>query len=139
MDDKQIMDLLKAFGKEYKSAPLPIEIEFGSPGTCFDWCVMQVSKYPRYRYVEGFTTEPNSTTPVLHAWLTDGTHAFDPTWRPVDLDTFEDRRVALPCTYIGIEMDIEAVLRFMKATMHQGVLANRWRSPELADKAIGVK
>ena len=139
--DNGTLQIIAIKGKEYKPAPLAEDIEDGPTGLCFDWCALQAAKSRRfqngkYRYVEGMATDPDTGAWILHAWLTDGEHAFDPTWPVIDSKGQVVRNVAPPCRYIGIELDIRAVHKFMKKTGYQGVLANRWRWPDFARTVI---
>mgnify|MGYP001606830667 CR=1 FL=1 len=43
---------------------------------------------------------------------------------------------AVPTRYVGIEMNMRGVAKFLKEVGYKGVLANAWRNPELAEKAI---
>lgn len=127
---------IKSNGKIYEPAYLPEEIPRGMVGNCFDWCIIQALR-SNLIYVEGLASDPhNPNHYILHAWLTDpdGRYALDPTWGVRDDNTGEIH--PLPIKYIGIEFDSLAVARFMKATGYQGLIANRWRAPELFDKAV---
>lgn len=126
---RQILRIVITHGKDYESALLPDDIEPGPLGQCYDWCFFQAVKNRKYRYVEGLAIDPRNGEVILHAWLTDGIYAFDPTWHA--LDEF-DKKVPIPYDYLGIEMDILHVHAFMKSTGYQGVLGNRWRNPGLA-------
>lgn len=124
------LKLLERGSKVYIPAPLPVEIERGPVGKCFDWSALQAAKlHPKYKYVEGIAEIEGQWG--LHAWLSDGIQAFDPTWA-VYRDGVETRE-APPAKYIGIEMDIKKVAKFMTTTKYQGVLGNYWRNPTLAD------
>lgn len=131
--NKKIIEHIKEQGTVYTSAALPPDISFGAPGECFDTCVLEAckSKY-RYGYVEGIATDPTNSQWVLHAWLTDGRNAFDPTWSFYDNKIKKRVSEQLPCIYIGIEMPINKVVTFMETTTYQGVIANRHRAPEMA-------
>ena len=94
---------------------------------CFDWSALMAAKhYPKYQYVEGIALDPEThDARLLHAWLSDGKHAFDATWSARDNDGVYH---PVPSIYIGIAMPFLLVRDFMKATGYQGVLANRKRS-----------
>lgn len=132
--DLKAIEMALSMGKEYKSATLPADLSRGKAGNCYDHCIIAAafSNNPEYRYVEGVAMDPFSKTWILHAWLTDGIHAFDPTW----LALLNGKEAAVPTTYIGIEMNTKAVAAFIKKTKHKAVLANAWMDPELANKAI---
>ncbi len=87
--------------------------------------------------MEGFAYASSLKKFVLHAWLTDGEFAFDPTWKAFDKET--GKEVApTPVNYIGIEMDIKLVAEFMLETGYQGIFANGWRSDALAREILGL-
>lgn len=133
----KIEDLIERLGKSYEPALLPKDIRRGRLGNCFDECALaSMNSRGQYRYVEGVAIAAMDNKPVLHAWLTDGKKAFDPTWRATDKTT--DKDVAFPGVYFGIEMDIRLVMQFMLETGYQGVLANGHRSPQLIEKILGV-
>lgn len=124
-----IRGIVSKQGIQYKPALLPKDIERGQPGDCFDWCMMQVLNNRDYRYVEGVAQDPTDPSNwVYHAWLTDGVHAFDPTWQAVDNNGIEH---AVPTIHVGIEFDIKEVAEFVSVTEYKAVLANKWRAPEL--------
>lgn len=130
------------FGKHYTPALLPPDLRRGRVGWCFDDCIIQLTNEflaTKYRYVEGIAMdtlhyrETGEESWVLHAWLTDGKYAYDPTWQ-----AFDDDNIERPCptVYIGIEMDRTAVMRFMASTKYQGVISNGWRNKALARAAL---
>lgn len=132
--------LVRQYGKEYTSAVLPADIKRGPPTKCFDWCALQAALFSKnrkdgkYRYVEGFAADPETGHWILHAWLTDGEHAFDPTW--LAFYDSDNKEAPLPTYYYGIEIPITSVWRFMKKTGYQSLLGNRWRDPELVDTIL---
>lgn len=134
MTDRQIANFVLKYGKQYTPAVLPADIQRGEPGKCFDWCAATAAKSyrfqnGRYRYVEGIASIPGEPENFTnHAWLTDGIHAFDPTWMSTDKDDVEH---PVPSYYIGVEMDILDVGEFMVTTEYQGIMYNSWRSPEI--------
>ncbi len=127
-----IMSLLSKYGREYRRAVLPKDINRGPTGKCFDWCALQAAAHHKqggkYRYVEGIASDPERPGEwILHAWLTDGIHAFDPTWAAIHDVT--GKEVPIPARYIGIEMPILKVARFMNITGYQSAIGNHWRAP----------
>lgn len=141
-DHEEIVEFVLRIGKRYKPALLPPEISRGETGKCFDTSLIEALRSSgRYRYVEGVAMayagrdmlDKLKGTWVLHGWLTDGVHAFDPTWYALDPQKVE---VPFPGIYIGIEMDPMRAAAFVRETEYQGVLANAWRNPKLAEKAI---
>lgn len=131
--------IIEKYGRKYKPAVLPDDIERGVQGICFDWCALQAAKNRKYTYVEGIALDPDLARQgikrwILHAWLTDGKRAYDPTWNAIrDAD---GKEVPIPTIYIGIPMTIQSVHLFMSMTGYQGLLANRWRLPELVDDIL---
>lgn len=123
------------YGKTYEAAELPDDIERGPTGKCFDWCMVQViNSKGKYRYVEGFASAPQDGRLTLHAWLTDGEHAYDPTWGIENTETGHVHHMDL--RYVGVEMDIKDVMIFVQRTTYQGLLGNRWRWPEYVDDML---
>lgn len=129
--DRTTKIIVLQLGQEYEPAVLPSDIPRGQVGNCFDWCALQTAKlHPKYGYVEGIVSNPeNPKEWVLYGWMTDGVHAFDPTWNAIKDVT--GKEVPMPSVYIGIGFDIRAVRDFIKLTGYQGILANRKRAPEL--------
>jgi hypothetical protein len=126
-------ELITKLGKRYTPAMLPKDLKRFPTGMCFDACAIQAVHKRQYRYVEGMCKPFHEDRWFLHAWLTDGEFAFDPTWKCMDDNGIEH---PVPAEYIGIEMDTVAVARFMKETTYQGVIPNRWRNEELAAAAL---
>lgn len=143
MRDHPLTTSIQKVGKFYEPALLPEGIERGDVGKCFDTCMMAAIRNPHLRYVEGVAMTFAGKDMVakikgkwvLHAWLTDGEKAFDPTWYALDP---EGKERVMPTVYVGIEMDIRDVAAFVKATEYQGVIANRHRHPELSRKALKI-
>ncbi len=119
------------------SAHLPDDIKRGEIGDCFDHCVIQamVSK-GKYRYVEGVALIDGKW--IYHAWLTDekGFHAFDPTWRAQN-DAGEIKNIPLNSIhYLGVVMNLEKVVEFMRKTEYKAVLKNYYRAEDLAKECV---
>lgn len=119
-------------GKVYKPGIAPEPIQRGPIGTCFDTSIINAMRGP-YRYVEGLAKLSGGPW-ILHAWITDGVHAYDPTWL-ADKDGIDH---PVPAIYFGKEMDHRAVAEFMLSTKYCGVFANAWRDPRTA-QAIDQK
>jgi len=131
----ELEHFLLSSGRPYKPALLPDDIERGKLGRCSDNALMGAMRSGgRYTYVEGLAWGPKHGCWILHAWLTDGEHAFDPTWYAVDKQT--GREAAFPTVYIGIEMEARKVAEFVMETEYAGVMANAWRNPELARACV---
>jgi len=130
-------------GKKYIPAITPSELQRGRIGDCFDWTLVQaLMNYPKYKYVEGIAKRPTTNDFVLHAWLTDGVHAFDLTWGMYFGKSKEEaekagRVLPLPIDYIGIEMDAKDVAEFYRATQYKSVLHNGWRDEQRSEKLLG--
>lgn len=134
----ELLNRILQNGKSFEPALLPKEIERGELGKCFDVCMVAALKHPGMRYVEGVAMcyagkDRLRGTWILHAWLTDGVHAYDPTWKSFNP---EGKEVPMPAVYIGIEMDTMAAARFVRETEYAGVLANESRAPALAAVAL---
>lgn len=112
-------------GKVYKPG-LAKEIQRGDVGKCYDTCILNAMRGP-YRYVEGLAKLSGGPW-IMHSWLTDGVHAYDPTWS-ADKD---GDPVPVPAIYFGVEMDHKAVVEFMLSTKYCGVFANAWRDHSTA-------
>lgn len=119
-------------GKQYIPALLPADIPRGKMGHCFDNCAV-IAIEGKYKYVEGIAGSFKDGVQIMHAWLTDGVHAFDRTWKAYDLD---GKEIPFPGFYIGIEMDVHSVAEFMLKTKHAGVFPNAYMAPELAEKLL---
>ena len=81
-------------------------------------------------------TNPITHDWILHAWITDGINAYDPTWRALDS---AGKDVLLPVDYHGVIIDIIDVAQFIQTTEHKSVLANFHLSPTLAKKALRIE
>lgn len=127
-DRERFIRFVKQNGKAYEPADLPGTIKRSSIGDCFDCCVVNAMQ-TEYRYVEGIAIIDGQT--FHHAWLTDGIHAFDPTWYAY----YGGEKLRVPAEYIGIEMSIIAVAKFMSATKYKSIFSNGWRNPRLAEEA----
>jgi len=128
---QELQDYILKNGRDYTPAPLPPGMVRGKVGDCFDHCTI-LALGRKWRYVEGLALDPRDReTWILHAWLTDGEHAFDPTWMADVLG----KEIPVPTIYFGIEMDIEHVAEFMISTRYKSVLDNAWRDPIAARAA----
>lgn len=127
---------IQKFGKEYKPALLPSDLHRGRVGWCFDDSIIQLTDpelRKKYRYVEGMARATPNEPLTLHAWLTDGIYAYDPTWWAFDI---HKQPKEVPGYYCGIEMDAFDVMHFMHETEYQGVIGNGWRNRKLAAKCL---
>lgn len=133
--DDYIIKLTNDHGKEYLPAVLPKDLERGKLHHCFDNSFLQAIRHPKYRYVEGIAVvfDKDGTHVSVHAWLTDGTYAYDPTWVAYSRD---GREVTIPAVYRGIELDMEAVTKYVIATRRQGVIPNRTLKPRLFKQVL---
>jgi hypothetical protein len=130
--DDEIIRIVERYGREYEPAVLPKDIQRGEPGMCFDWCMVQTALHKeKYQYVEGLALDPDKLRRgerkwILHAWMTDGTHAFDPTWLCEHAETGEE--LPIVTAYAGIPMEIHQAAGFVSMYGYQGLLANRKRN-----------
>lgn len=124
-------------GKKYVPAQCPKDLIRGKIGNCFDHTLLMALDHPHYKYVEGIAKRPTTGDWVLHAWLTDGVHAFDTTWGML----FKDGTwLPIPTVeYIGIEIDARAMADFLLATQYKSVLHNGWRDEVRSEKLLGFK
>lgn len=135
MTEKEFSKIIlrvKKRGRNYTPAVLPANISRGEVGQCFDTCLLSALR-GEGRYVEGIARDPMKPNEwILHAWLTDGTNAFDPTWQ-----AFKDEKdIPIPTEYLGIEMDAEKVARFVQKTGYCCVIRNYWRLPKIAAEIL---
>lgn len=129
--NQELEHFLLSNGRPYKPALLPDDIERGRMGHCFDNALITAMRSGgRYTYVEGLAWNPRHGCWMLHAWLTDGEYAFDPTWYALDNRT--GKEAPFPTVYIGIEMEARKVADFVMETEYAGVVVNAWRNPTLA-------
>ncbi len=121
-------------GKQYHPALFPPGDEFrGKVGDCYD-SSMIVALRGKYRYVEGIARNPKDPEDwILHAWVTDGENAYDPTWSAAIFG----KVIPVPTVYIGIELPMETVAAFVIANGgYKGVLPNAFKWPHLAKEVI---
>jgi hypothetical protein len=140
MDHDEIVDFVRKHGRQYKSALCPKYIRRGPVGRCFDTSILaafDATKPDRkIWYVEGIAENPKDYDEwIYHAWVTDGVHAFDPTWRAY-ADHEETIELTFPIRYIGIQMEPTAVAAFMLATEHQAILKNGSLDIKLARNCV---
>ena len=132
MDEQKIAEYIFNNGKQYKPALCPPDVMRGGVGDCFDTCLAN-AVFQGFGYVEGLAKHPKKDEWILHAWLTDGEHAFDPTWRAF---TDDNEEKPVPTFYVGIELDVQKVVDFVHATGYKSVIANFERNAEVAQKAL---
>lgn len=131
---RQSVTIVVKNGKIYESAVLPKYIKRGDPGNCFDWCAALATKHKHLQYVEGYATDPSDRDRwVHHAWLTDGTHAFDPTWQVTDDEGVEH---PVPSHYFGVQFLTKDVALFITTTGYRSIFMQRWRAPELFNEIL---
>lgn len=130
--DKYIINLVEYNGKEYKPALLPDDIKRGQVGACFDFSLLQAfASRGKYQYVEGIAIYKGKTH--VHAWLSDGVHAFDPTWLCYDKDKIER---PLPVVYLGVALDVQTATSYFLVTERSGIIPNRALLPNLFEEVI---
>lgn len=128
----EIRSWIDELGKEYKPANLPDDIERGPAGYCFDACTMNLLISNKYQYVEGMAFSGEGW--YYHAWLTDGVHAYDPTWQIIGKGGME--HPLNPLRYIGFVIPTGFLMFFNFKTQQAGVLGNRARYPQAVDKML---
>lgn len=122
----QIKYLIRTYGEHFNPKLCPADIVRGRIGDCYDTCVLNTLRNEhKYRYVEGIAT-PADGKPRLHAWLTDGIHAFDPTWFSLDNKTGKE---VIPdekhrTQYVGVSFEPRDVWRFVQRTGNKGIFVN---------------
>lgn len=130
--DKKFAKFIFKNGKQYIPAISPESIQRGPIGKCYDRSIISAINSD-LTYVEGLARDPrNKERWILHAWLTDGIHAFDPTW----IAYSEQEEIPVPTIYIGIEMRVHDVARFFSSTKYAGIFSNAWRDPTLAGRCV---
>lgn len=126
-----IVKFIKKNGRLYTPAITPKDITRGAIGECFDTSAANALE-EKYIYVEGIALRPGTENEwILHAWLTDGKMAYDPTWKA----DFQGQEIPVPTTYLGIPMAIKDVAKFMLETRYASIFANAFRNPKLAEIA----
>lgn len=119
-------------GKTYLPADLPDDLHYGEPGHCFDNCLLAALRSDgKYRYCEGIGIMFDEA--FVHAWLTDGEHAYDLTWRAVYKD---GKTRAAPAVYKGVELDTEACARMVRSSGYAGIVGNRTMRPGLYKEVL---
>lgn len=132
----RIINFLEQHGKRYKPALCPEFIERGKVGECYEMSLAMAYINKQVRYVEGIAVAPDTKEWILHAWVTDGEHAYDPTWRAFNGDKHE---VPVPTVYIGIELDTDLSLEFFVSTGYKGIFANYKRDRLLGARILKAK
>lgn len=130
--------IIDRLGQPYTPAPLPDDILRGLTGTCFETCAVNTFRnMPKYTYVEGRCWSLTDKTWRLHAWLTDGVYAYDPTWGVQDNRTGNIKHY--PAEYFGLPFDTHTVFKFMLETKRQGLLANMDLYPGPVNEALKLR
>lgn len=133
--NREVQEYIEKHGKFYRPMTCPDYVMRGKVGDCFDVCMLNAAKFRHLRYVEGIAAHPfQENVWIYHAWLTDGEHAFDPTWGLQHKDGGQVRPVLT--IYHGIELDTRKMAEFMRATDYKAVMANGWRNTRIADQLI---
>lgn len=143
----EIEAMINRYGKSFTPALCPPDITRGPGGACFEISLINILLSDKYTYVEGKARRSTTGDWVGHAWLTDGVHAFDPTWMGVSIDRNTDdgqvEKAELsphPGPYFGIPMPRRFVLGFHGATGgYCGVLWNRHLAPKQFDFMLKIR
>lgn len=88
-------------GREFTAAPLPADIERGTPRECFQNC-LNIADDVNLIYCEGFAIRPELGMLIHHAWCIDpeSEEVVDPTWdRPEE------------CKYFGIDLQMSWMIQ----------------------------
>ncbi len=122
-------------GQLFIPALLPKDIVRGEIGDCFDHCLIQaLVSEGKYKYVEGFVKINGEY--IYHAWLTDGEHAFDPTWKCLNQKNEEVPMVG--AYYLGLILDTMLMCEFVKKTGYKGFFANSYLDLILQEKICSL-
>jgi hypothetical protein len=125
--DKYITNLIDRHGVCYEPALLPADLTHGKLHHCFDVALLAaLHSDGKYQYVEGLARTYHEDQWTVHAWLTDGTHAFDPTWRALDP---QGKDILLPVLYFGVPLDIKLASKYVMKTGQAGIIPNRHAEP----------
>lgn len=127
----RIKHYIERRGKKYIPALPPSKFRRGEVGTCFDTCLVAAMQHG-VKYVEGFAKNPISKKWILHAWVTDGVHAYDLTWQAF----LEGQEIPVPTEYRGVEMDTKLVADFVVSTGFKCILRNAPKDYKLARKIL---
>jgi hypothetical protein len=126
--DKYITNLIDRHGVCYEPALLPDDLRYGKLHHCFDVALIAaLHSDGKYQYVEGLARTFRDEEWTVHAWVTDGTHAFDPTWRATDKD---GNFIVLPVLYFGLPLDTELASKYVLKTGQAGIIPNRDLLPQ---------
>lgn len=120
-----ILKFLLKYGKEYTLAPLPTDIPKSKRGYCYERCMALAIKNKKYTYVEGIGIDKSpeyegSNEYLMHAWLTDGVHAYDPTWARRN---GKELYYAPVSKYFGIEIPTKYIDSFLDESQPFGALS----------------
>ena len=127
----KIKRYIEQHGKEYIPTVAPKYMERGKVGECFDASLLAAYKY-NLKYVEGLAYNPINKRWILHAWVSDGKHAFDLTWR-----AYKDGvEVPMPTKYYGVELDKYLVAEFIKKVGYNCILKSGYRNKTIAQKIL---
>ncbi len=76
------MRYVAAYGQQHEAAPLPVNIERGTPRECYKNASLMVMTHPELTYAEGFgKTHATGDLTFMHAWGVDKQgRVVDPTW-----------------------------------------------------------
>ena len=137
MVPKELIYYLQEHGTKYIPSRRLTDIPSGKVGDCFDHCLISVLTRSHLKYVEGIAINPLDRTEwILHAWLSDGLYAYDPTWLAKDK---EGKEIPVPTLYIGIPFETRAVAKFVSETEYKSIMANGWRCRMLADEMLPAR
>lgn len=112
----ELVSYLRAYGQEWKAAPLPKDVEPGKLGNCYENATKLIIDHPDWKYTEGVAfSERSGGLPFMHGWAVkpDGT-VVDPTWPHPEKNR-----------YFGVAYDRESYLAHIVKNRVYGVLGGK--------------
>jgi predicted ABC-type ATPase len=119
-----------AYGQAFTAAPLPDDIEKGTPQECYKNASLMVMLNKDLTYAEGFGTTPSTgELAFMHAWgVTKDGKVVDPTWEHPE-----------KCQYFGVKYDRSAYLKQLYTAKIYGVLGGTFKQAQGAINTGGKK
>lgn len=104
-------ELILDCGVEMSYAPLPNNIDRGSPKNCYYNCFELLREHPDLTYCEGYAMSEDLPLPLFHAWLIDEDgNVIDPTWKSGD-------------AYFGVPFNTEWFINLLVSRNREDCLA----------------
>ena len=119
-----------AFGEEHKAAPLPDDVERGTPKECYKNASLLVLEHTELDYAEGFAkSDRTGELTFMHAWgVTKDGAVVDPTW-----DNPEKGK------YFGVRYERSKYLQYLYKAKVYGVLGSTTKNMKQAIETGGRK